>query len=141
MHEVMAKVGPAATDEQRMDRFLEAYREAWADPASGRLADLWARDGKMMHPEFTEPIVGRDAVMDYLRRMLELAPDLTVRPLAAAASGDTVFIHFQGEGTFAGKKIVWEGVDRYDLDGDVAVYGIGFFDPGPVRNALGVDSS
>jgi predicted SnoaL-like aldol condensation-catalyzing enzyme len=119
-----------------MHRFLALYAEAWAQPTSGRLVELWAQDAEMMHPELEEPIRGRDAVMAYLRWFLEMAPDLTVRPLAAAANGDTLFIHFRSQATIAGEKLVWEGVDRYDLKGDQGVYGIGFFDTTALRRAL-----
>jgi predicted SnoaL-like aldol condensation-catalyzing enzyme len=126
----------AEVDAERFHRFLDLYEKAWAEPASGQLADLWAPDAEMMHPEFTEPMQGRDAVMAYLGEILKLAPDLQVRPLAAAANGDMLFIHFRGEGTFAGKKVVWEGVDRFELDGDHAIRGLGFFDTGTIRAAL-----
>jgi predicted SnoaL-like aldol condensation-catalyzing enzyme len=90
-----------------MHRFLALYAEAWAQPTNGRLAELWAQDAEMMHPELEEPIRGRDAVMAYLQWFLELAPDLTVRPLAAAANGDTIFIHFRNQATIAGERLVW----------------------------------
>jgi predicted SnoaL-like aldol condensation-catalyzing enzyme len=136
MEETAIEVHLGGVDLARMYRFLSLYKEAWARPTTGRLAELWATDAEMMHPEFEEPIRGRDAVMAYLRRFLDVAPDLTVRPLAAAANGDTLFIHFRSQATIAGEKLVWEGVDRYDLDGDQAVYGIGFFDTTALRRAL-----
>lgn len=120
----------------RMRRFLALYERAWADPASGLLAELWAPDSEMLHPELEEPLRGPDAVMDYLRRILEIAPDLRTRPLAAAANGDTLFIHFESEGTFGARKLRWEGVDRWELDGDRAVRGVGFFDTTAMREAL-----
>jgi hypothetical protein len=130
------EIGVDKVNERRVRRFLRLYAEAWAQPTTGRLAELWAPEAEMMHPELDEPIRGCDAVMAYLRRFLEIAPDLRVRPLAAAANGDTVFIHFRSEATIAGNKLVWEGVDRYDLQGDQAVYGIGFFDTTALRRAL-----
>lgn len=71
---------------------------------------------------------------------MEIAPDLTVRPLAAAANGDTLFIHWRSQATIAEKLRVWEGVDRFELDGDQAAYGIGFFDTTALRRALANDS-
>src|ERR1700733_705612 len=100
-----------------MCRFIALYEEAWAQPRTGRLAEIWAQDAEMLHPEFEQPIRGRDAVMAYIQGLLEIAPDLTVRPLAAAANGDTLFIHWRSQATIAGKLLVWEGVDRFELDG------------------------
>jgi hypothetical protein len=34
------------------------------------------------------------------------------------------------------RKIVWEGVDRWELDGERAVRGIRFFDTTAIRQAL-----
>jgi len=121
-----------------MRRFLEIYQAAWADPVGGGLAELWEEDAEMMHPEFVEPMRGRAAVMDYLRAFMRIAPDLKVRPLAAAAGGQTLFIHFRGEATIAGKPVVWEGVDRFDFPsgGDRAARGIGFFDTTRIRAAI-----
>lgn len=120
----------------RMRSFVALYERAWANPASGLLAELWAPDGEMMHPELAEPLHGPKAVMSYLRRVLEIAPDLKTKPLAAASNGGTLFIHFRSEGTFGGKRIVWEGVDRWELDGDRAIRGVGFFDTTAMREAL-----
>lgn len=130
------KTAANGLNDTRMRSFLALYERAWAEPKSGLLAELWAPDGEMIHPEFSEPLHGREAVMSYLNGMLEIAPDLKVKPLAAAANGDTLFIHFQSEGTFACRKIMWEGVDRWELDGERAVRGIGFFDTTAIRQAL-----
>jgi limonene-1,2-epoxide hydrolase len=127
---------PGDADTARMRRFLALYEQAWARPASGRLAEMWAADAEMMHPELEQPIRGRDEVMAYLKSFVEVAPDLTVRPLAAAANGDTLFIQWRSQATIAGKLLVWEGVDRFELDGDQAVYGIGFFDTNALRQAF-----
>jgi hypothetical protein len=104
MQEPAIEIRPGEVDVARMHRFLALYTEAWAQPTTGRLAELWAPDAEMMHPELDEPIRGRDEVMTYLRWFLEMAPDLTVRPLAAAANGDTIFIHFRSEATIAGRN-------------------------------------
>jgi hypothetical protein len=136
MPEAAIQIGTEQVDVARMQRFLALYTEAWSQPASGRLAELWAQDAQMMHPELAEPIRGREAVMAYLKWFLELAPDLSVRPLAAAANGETIFIHFRSEATIRNEKVVWEGVDRYDLQGEQGIYGIGFFDTTAIRAAL-----
>jgi SnoaL-like domain len=118
------------------DEFLDRYAAAWADPASGRLADLWADDCEMLHPELPSPIQGRGAVMEYLRAFLEIAPDLVVRPLAAAANGELLFVHFRAEATIGGRPVAWEGVDRFELESGRAVRGIGFFDTTAIRDAV-----
>jgi hypothetical protein len=61
--------------------------------------------------------------------------------LATAAVGDILFIHFRARGSVAGEAISWEGVDCFDFRGEEAVRGTGFFDPRPMLNAAGLDSS
>jgi SnoaL-like domain len=53
-----------------MHRFLALYEKAWAQPATGLLAQMWAPDAEMMHPELEQPVRGRDAVMAYLQKFL-----------------------------------------------------------------------
>lgn len=136
MQQSAIELQPGDVETARMRRFLALYEQAWARPANGRLAEMWAADAEMMHPELKQPIRGRDAVMTYLQSFLEIAPDLTVRLLAAAANGDTLFIHWRSQATIAEELLVWDGVDRFELDGDQAVYGIGFFDTTALRQAF-----
>jgi hypothetical protein len=42
-----------------------------------------------------------------------------------------LFVHFEARATFAGQGMVWQSVDRFELDGEQAARGVGFFDPGP----------
>jgi predicted SnoaL-like aldol condensation-catalyzing enzyme len=128
--------------EPRVQRFLLTYRNAWADPQKGRMAEIWSEDAEMMHPEFEHPMQGREALMEYLRQFLGMMPDLRVIPVAVAANGDTVFIRFVAEGTIGDRKLRWEGVDHFQLDGERAVRGAGFFDTTKIRDAVGtIDAS
>jgi hypothetical protein len=127
--------GDANLDEAR--DFLARWQDAWADPASGRLADLWADHGEMLHPELHDPIVGGPAVMDYLRLALAAMPDMRVEGLAAAASGANLFVHWRARATVRGRPMSWEGMDRFELEDGRAVRGIGVFDTAPLREAFG----
>ena len=84
----------------RMREFVEAFERAWADPASGELAALWAPDAESFHPEHPEPKRGRETV--------------------------------------AGRRLSWEGVDRFDFppQGAQASRGVGFFDTTAFREAV-----
>lgn len=121
--------------------FLERYRAGWSDPSSGAIAGIWAADARMTHPELDSPVLGRDGVMRYLEDVLSVAPDLAVEPLDAAWAPPVLFVRFRARGTFNGKSVEWEGVDRFELEGDVAVRGDGYFDTAPLRRALEVAPS
>lgn len=133
---------PLTVDQERMQRFLADYERAFGQPTGRACAELLAEDGVMIHPERANaPLYGRAAVAQYFDRVLEVAPDLKVEPLAAAATGDVLFVHFRGAGTFAGTKVVWEGVDRFDFEGDEAMRGLGYFNPGPLLGAVAPTAS
>jgi predicted SnoaL-like aldol condensation-catalyzing enzyme len=128
---------PLTVDQERMQRFLENYEHAFCRPTGRACAELLAEDGVMIHPErANEPLHGRLAVAEFFDQILDGVPDLAVEPLAAAAAGDILFVHFRGQGTFAGTKVVWEGIDRYDFEGDEAVRAIGYFNPEPLLSAV-----
>jgi hypothetical protein len=128
---------PLTVDQERMQRFLEHCERVFGRPTGRACAELLAKGGVMIHPERAdEPLHGRAAVAEYFDQILEGAPDLKVEPLAAAATGDILFVHFRGQGTFAGTHVVWEGIDRFDFEGDEAVRGIGYFNPEPLLSAM-----
>lgn len=97
----------------RMQRFLELWERAWANPAGGELADFWTDDARVVVSEGNT--VSGEEIAGYVVRFLEMAPDLASHPVGAGESDDTLFVHFRIAGTFAGKRFEWEGVDRLDF--------------------------
>lgn len=120
----------------RMQRFLELWERAWANPGGGELADFWTDDA-VVHVTEGNAVSGAD-IAGYVVKFLELAPDLASRPLAAGESGRTLFVHFRIGGTFAGKRFEWDGVDRLDFrPGEERAYRAEtFYDPQVVRDAI-----
>lgn len=82
------------------------------------------------------PIRGRDAIEAFQADVLRLAPDLTVRPVAAAKNGRALFVHYRCVATVGGKRLSWDGFDRFELVGSLARRGTCVFDTAPLREAL-----
>jgi hypothetical protein len=59
-------------------------------------------------------------------------PDITLRPTAWAARGDTVLVEWTITATFRDEPVSWNGADRFTLRGDRAVEGIAYFDTLPI---------
>jgi SnoaL-like protein len=112
-------------------RFVEKFREIWGDPDPDRYRDLWTEEGLLLHPGMDEPLPWQ-GIADYVRSMLEIAPDLRLRVDRWAAADDFVLIEWTITATFRDEPIEWSGVDRFSLSGDRATYGIAYFDTLPL---------
>ncbi|WP_028933112.1 nuclear transport factor 2 family protein [Pseudonocardia spinosispora] len=114
-------------------RFAEAFTAAWNAPSGERLSALFTEDATVRHPGMAEPVVGRDAIRRYFDGVVTALPDIRLRPLAVSADGDTVFVHWRITATLDGADTAWEGIDRFDLGGELADKGVAHFDPATVR--------
>lgn len=101
------------------EKFVERFTRVWSSPQPEEFADLWTQDGTLLHPGMSEPI-GRLEIVDYLRRITALTPDIRLRPLRWASVDKYVFIEWTISATFAGEQLSWNGVDRFTLRGDRA---------------------
>ncbi len=113
------------------EKFVERFTRVWSSPQPEEFADLWTQDGTLLHPGMSEPI-GRLEIVDYMRRITALTPDIRLRPLRWASVDKHVFIEWTISATFAGEQLSWNGVDRFTLRGDRASDGVAFFDTLPL---------
>jgi hypothetical protein len=91
--------------------FVERYVAAWASREPNEMAKMWHADGVLHHPLLGGPIAGRlvPANNDRTKRLI---PDLVWSLQSWAWSGDVVFLEWRNTGTFEGRRIEFEGVDR-----------------------------
>lgn len=118
--------------------FVERFRDIWQDPDPGRYRDLWTEEGLLLHPGMDEPLPWQ-GLADYVRSMLEIAPDLRLQVDRWAAADDFVLIEWTITATFRDQPVEWSGVDRFSLRGDRATYGIAYFDTLPLRALVDPD--
>jgi ketosteroid isomerase-like protein len=76
--------------------------------------------------------VGRKACEEGFARLFRLIPDLHATVHRWSADGDIVFIEFTLAGTFGGRPIEWNAVDRFVLRDGLALERISYFDSLPV---------
>jgi hypothetical protein len=118
-------------EDPRMQAFMASFERAWTDPRRGDHRDCWTEDAEEHLPGRAEPVRGREAIVALVDGFLRVAPDLTVTPVAAAENGSTLFVQLRFAGTFGGRRVEWEGVDRFDFpaEGARANRGEAFFSP------------
>ena len=112
-------------------RFVERFGDIWQEPQPERYRDLWTEDGLLLHPGMDEPLPWQ-GIADYVRAILEIAPDLRLRVDRWASGDDFVLIEWTITATFRDQPLEWSGVDRFSLRGDRATYGIAYFDTLPL---------
>jgi ketosteroid isomerase-like protein len=112
--------------------FVEAFAKSWAAPTVASHSALWHDEIVLVQPLMPKA-VGRRACEEGFARLFSLIPDLhaTVHRWAAAEP-DVVFIEFTLEGTFGGRPIAWDAVDRFVLRDGLALERVSYFDSMPV---------
>jgi SnoaL-like protein len=130
----MAEPDAFGLQDPRMQEFIANYASAWSDPTRDKLERLWVEEGEYIIPEHAEPLRGRDEIVGFVEHWLGIAPDLRLKPIAAAENGDTLFIQYRARGRFDGSVGSWEVVTRFDLapDSGRARRGESFITPPPV---------
>ncbi len=112
-------------------KFVERFTRVWSAPQPEEFAALWAEDGTLLHPGMSQPI-GKQEIVDYVRRIKAVAPDIRLTPRRWASVDEHVFIEWTITASLAGEQLSWDGVDRFTLRGDRAVEGIAWFDTLPL---------
>ena len=116
--------------------FVEGFAKSWAAPTVESHSALWADDIVLIQPLMPKA-VGRAACEEGFARLFRLIPDLhaTVHRWAVAGP-DVVFIEFTLAGTFGGRPIAWDAVDRFVLRDGLAVERVSYFDSLPLAIEL-----
>ena len=112
--------------------FVEGFTKSWAAPTVESHSALWHDDIVLIQPLMPKA-VGRKQCEEGFARLFRLIPDLhaTVHRWSAAEP-DVVFIEFTLAGTFGGRPIEWNAVDRFVLRDGLAVERVSYFDSLPL---------
>lgn len=116
--------------------FVLAFAEGWAK----RDVDFL---GSLMDPEVNSFYAGMEAptgiegVKSYIGMVIELAPDIELKPTRWAAAGDDVFIEWSAKATVGRNLIEWQGTDRFTLKDGKVIEGRAYFDTAPIQKAFG----
>jgi ketosteroid isomerase-like protein len=112
--------------------FVDGFARSWAAPTVQSHSALWHDDIVLIQPLMPKAI-GRKACEEGFARLFGLIPDLhaTVHRWSAAEP-DIVFIEFTLAGTFGGRPIEWDAVDRFVLRDGRALERVSYFDSMPI---------
>ena len=115
-----------------MSDFVERFASWWSDPDPDRLGELLADDVVLVQPIAPDTQTLSDGI-EAFRRLFRFLPDLRGTVHDSAVEGDLVFIHFTLTGTYGGRPISWEAVDRFVVGDDgLATERVSFFDSQPL---------
>jgi ketosteroid isomerase-like protein len=112
--------------------FVEGFATSWAAPTVESHSALWTDDIVLTQPLMPRA-VGRAQCEEGFRRLFRLIPDLhaTVHRWAEAGDG-VVYIEFTLAGTFGGRPIEWDAIDRFVLRDGLAAERVSYFDALPL---------
>ncbi len=80
---------------------------------------------------------GKQACRESFQRLFALIPDLHADVPSASAHGThEVFIEFTLSGTYGGKPIAWDAVDRFTFTTGLIAERVSYFDSAPLMGKL-----
>ena len=112
-------------------RFVDGFAKSWARPTVDSHSALWTDDIVLIQPLMPRAI-GRKACEEEFGRLFRLIPDITATVHRWSGDDGVVFIEFTLAGTFGGRPIAWDAVDRFVLRDGLAVERVSYFDSLPL---------
>lgn len=107
--------------------FLEQYTRLWQEPQPRRFAAFYHPQGRMLNPGMSRPL-RKAEIPGYYVFLLSSIPDLRLERLAWAGDQHALYVEWHGSGTFIGKPLQINLVDRFEfLEGRV-ISGQAYFD-------------
>lgn len=82
---------------------IEEAFEAWNERDWERFSSYLADDITLVHPRLPEPLKGKEAYVEYDRRLIEAFPDGQCQTKTLAACGNTVVAEIVFKGTHKGQ--------------------------------------
>jgi ketosteroid isomerase-like protein len=118
------------------EAFVAEFAGVWDDASVVGHAELWADDIVLVQP-MMGALRGKAACMEAFGRLFRLIPDLRADVHRWSADDEAVFIEFTLSGTFGGRRLSWDAVDRFFLteDGLIAER-VSYFDAVPLALAM-----
>jgi limonene-1,2-epoxide hydrolase len=126
---------PSLDEYTKAASFVSRFAEQWSAPTPERFRELLHRDTRNLYPGMSAP-QGPDGIVSWLKNALAALPDLTLEVTRWAPDGKAVLIEFAASATVDGRRLQWEGADRFLLEGDRCVEGRSYFDTHPIQKAL-----
>jgi ketosteroid isomerase-like protein len=114
-------------DEQFAAAFAERFADTWRTPDLAKHESLWSDDIVLIQP-MMGTLRGKRACRAAFERLFALVPDLHADVHSFGHGDREVFIEFTLSGTYGGKPIAWDAVDRFTFTGGLIAERVSYFD-------------
>jgi ketosteroid isomerase-like protein len=122
-------------DEEFAIRFAERFAETWRTPDLAKHEALWSDDIVLIQP-MMGALRGKQACRGSFQRLFALVPDLHADVHRVGHGKHEVFIEFTLSGTYGGKPIAWDAVDRFTFTNGLVAERVSYFDSTPLIGKL-----
>ncbi len=122
-------------DEAFAARFAEQFADTWRTPDLAKHEALWSDDIVLIQP-MMGTLRGKQACRESFQRLFALIPDLHADVRRVGHGPKEVYIEFTLSGTYGGKPIAWDAVDRFTFTGGLIAERVSYFDSAPLMAKL-----
>jgi len=122
-------------DDAFATRFAERFAEVWRSPDLAKFEALWSDDIVLITP-MMGTVRGKQACRESFQRLFAVIPDLHADVTRVGHGPKEVFIEFTLSGTYGGKPISWDALDRFTFTGGLVAERVSYFDSAPLMVKL-----
>jgi steroid delta-isomerase-like uncharacterized protein len=122
-------------DQAFATEFAGRFADTWSTPDLAKHEALWSDDIVLIQP-MMGTLRGKQACRESFQRLFALVPDLHADVHRVAHTKDAVFIEFTLSGTYGGKPIAWDAVDRFTFTDGLIAERVSYFDSAPLMLKL-----
>ncbi|KUH99101.1 nuclear transport factor 2 family protein [Mycobacterium sp. IS-3022] len=122
-------------DDEFATRFAERFADTWRIPDMAKHEALWSDDIVLVQPMMGR-LRGKRACRESFQRLFALVPDLHADVHRVGHGRHEVFIEFTLSGTYGGKPIAWDAVDRFTFTKGLISERVSYFDSAPLAVKL-----
>ena len=116
-------------------KFGQTFAEIWQSSDVNQFEAQWSDDIVLIQP-MMRTLRGKQECRAGFGRLFELIPDLTAQVHSVGHGKKEVFIEFTLSGTFGGKPIAWDAVDRITFTNGLVAERVSYFDTAPLMLKL-----
>lgn len=122
-------------DEAFAARFAAQFADTWRTPDLAKHEALWSEDIVLVQP-LMGTVRGKQACREAFQRLFALVPNLHADVHRVGHGPSEVFIEFTLSGTYGGRPISWDAVDRFTFIDGLIAERISYFDATPLIGKL-----
>ena len=122
-------------DAEFASRFAAQFADTWRSPDLAKHEAMWSDDIVLTQP-MMGTLRGKQACRESFARLFGLVPDLHADVHRFGHGSHEVFVEFTLSGTYGGKPIAWDAVDRFTFVNGLIAERVSYFDSTPLIGKL-----